>query len=225
MTHFSEEWYDRKRANIAAWKAMEAARAAQSTSGGCQLAPRARQSPIPAGQSGPLTPKRPLPPTDRADAGATTPAIPSGVGGTRAPIDCSRGPATAAPATVRARPKADAANGRQTIGVADAASRAPIYPLVGLCRAAGLPEPVPEYRFHAARKWRADYAWPLRLVIVEIDGGVWTQGRHTRGAGVIADQRKLNAAALLGYRVLRYTPDRLMECVADLSIMFAGGGK
>ena len=137
---------------------------------------------------------------------------------------CSR-VAGVAPSNVRARPKADAANGRQSTDGADAASRAPIYPLVGLCRAAGLPEPVPEYRFHAARKWRADYAWPLRLVIVEIDGGVWTQGRHTRGAGVIADQRKLNAAALLGYRVLRYTPDRLMECVADLSIMFAGGGK
>ena len=218
MTRFSEEWWDAKQRNVAAWKAMEAARAAQSTSGGCQLAPRARQSPIPAGQSGPLTPQRPLPPTDRADAGATTHAIPSGVGGKRAPIDCARGPA-AAPATVRACPKADAAH------KADAASRATIYPLVGLCLAAGLPEPVPEYRFHAARKWRADYAWPLRLVIVEIDGGGWTQGRHTRGAGFIADQRKLNAATLLGYRVLRYTPDRLMECVADLRIMFAGGGK
>lgn len=221
MTRFSEEWWDAKQRNVAAWKAMEAARSAQTRAGKTEI--RWPHKPeIPGSTPGLATPQRPLPSTDRADAGATTPAIPSGVGGTRAPIDCSRGPATA-PATVRARPKADAANGRQTIGVADAASRAPIYPLVGLCRAAGLPEPVPEYRFHAARKWRADYAWPLRLVIVEIDGGVWTQGRHTRGAGVIADQRKLNAAALLGYRVLRYTPDRLMECVADLRIMFAGG--
>jgi hypothetical protein len=101
------------------------------------------------------------------------------------------------------------------------ADAGPIYPLVGLCRAAGLPEPIPEYKFHFTRKWRADYCWPIHKILVEIDGAVWSQGRHTRGAGFIADQQKLNAAALLGYRVLRYTPDRLGECIADLRIMFA----
>lgn len=101
-------------------------------------------------------------------------------------------------------------------------SSAPIYPLVGLCRAAGLPQPIPEYRFHPQRKWRADYAWPLQRVLVEIDGGAWTQGRHTRGAGFIGDQQKLNAATLLGFSVLRYTPDRLGECIADLRILFGG---
>jgi hypothetical protein len=97
------------------------------------------------------------------------------------------------------------------------------YPLVALCQSAGLPVPTPEYRFHPARKWRADYAWPFASprVLVEIDGGAWTQGRHTRGAGFIADQRKRNAAALLGFVTLHYTPDRLAECIGDLRILFA----
>lgn len=96
-----------------------------------------------------------------------------------------------------------------------------IYPLVGLCRAAGLSLPIPEYRFDTVRRYRFDYAWPLRMVAVEIDGGVWTQGRHTRGKGFIEDQRKGNLACKLGWFVLHYTPDRLGECIADLRIMFA----
>ena len=81
---------------------------------------------------------------------------------------------------------------------------------------------MPEYRFHSARKWRADYAWPLQRVLVEIDGGAWSGGRHTRGAGFIADMEKLNAAALLGYAVLRYTPQQLGQAIADLRIALAG---
>lgn len=70
-----------------------------------------------------------------------------------------------------------------------------------------------EVKFHPERKWRADFmvgqnfAWPVRgRYLIEIDGGAWTQGRHTRGAGFEGDLEKLNAAALLGYRVLRFTP-------------------
>ena len=70
-----------------------------------------------------------------------------------------------------------------------------------------------EYRFAPPRRWRADFmfgpnfAWPVRgRYLVEIDGGSWVAGRHTRGKGFEADLEKLNAAALLGYRVLRFTP-------------------
>lgn len=93
-------------------------------------------------------------------------------------------------------------------------SAAPIYPIVGLCRAAGLPEPVPEYTFAKPRRWRFDYAWPLHRLALEIDGGVWTQGRHTRGAGKIADMEKLSEAAILGWRVLYAVPDDLRNGVA-----------
>ena len=94
--------------------------------------------------------------------------------------------------------------------------RGGLYPLVLLCRDADLPEPMPEWRFDAIRGWRFDYAWIYQKVAVEVDGGVWIGGRHNRGAGFIEDQRKLNCATLHGWRVLRYTPDRLGEAIDDL---------
>ena len=69
---------------------------------------------------------------------------------------------------------------------------------------AGLPDPVCEYRFHATRRWRFDFAWPDRLFAVEIegispDGG----GRHQRLPGFLADAEKHEAALLAGWRVYR----------------------
>ncbi|MCC6271105.1 MAG: hypothetical protein IT190_07495, partial [Microbacteriaceae bacterium] len=59
-------------------------------------------------------------------------------------------------------------------------------------------------------------------LIVEIDGGLFVQGRHSRGAGQLKDMEKLNAAALLGYRVLRYAPSQIeRECLRDLRMMLA----
>lgn len=82
-----------------------------------------------------------------------------------------------------------------------------------LCRAVGLPEPVPEYRFAPPRRWRIDWAWPDQRVGLEVDGGVWVGGRHTRGAGWLKDAEKLNAAAVLGWRMLRCTPQQLASGV------------
>lgn len=70
---------------------------------------------------------------------------------------------------------------------------------------AHLPEPEREFRFHATRRWRADFAFPERMLLVEIEGGVFSFGRHSRGSGFEKDAEKYNAAALLGYRVLRFT--------------------
>jgi hypothetical protein len=75
--------------------------------------------------------------------------------------------------------------------------------------AAGLPAPVAEHRFHVERKWRFDYAWPVLKIALEVEGGVWTNGRHTRGAGFLKDCEKYNAAAVMGWRVLRVTPATL----------------
>ena len=71
--------------------------------------------------------------------------------------------------------------------------------------AAGLPPPVEEHRFAPPRRWRFDLAWPDRRLALEIEGGVWTGGRHVRGKGYEADCIKYNQAALLGWRVLRVT--------------------
>lgn len=74
---------------------------------------------------------------------------------------------------------------------------------------AQLPAPVTEYRFAPPRRWRFDYAWPDHKVALEVDGGAWTQGRHTRGKGFIADQEKRNAATAAGWGVFNVTPDTL----------------
>ena len=71
-------------------------------------------------------------------------------------------------------------------------------------RAAGLPVPEAQYRF-SARRFRFDFAWPAQKLAVECDGGTWTGGRHTSGAGYERDCEKLNLAVTLGWRVLRFT--------------------
>jgi len=71
--------------------------------------------------------------------------------------------------------------------------------------ATGLPRPEREYRFATPRRWRFDFAYPGCKLAVEVEGGVWVNGRHTRGAGYQSDCEKYNAAALAGWRVLRFT--------------------
>ncbi len=89
--------------------------------------------------------------------------------------------------------------------------------LPALCRAAGLPEPHLEYRFAPPRRWRFDFAWPDWRLAIEVDGGAWVQGRHTRGGGFRKDMEKNNAAMLLHWRVLHYMPDQLQKnAIADL---------
>lgn len=75
--------------------------------------------------------------------------------------------------------------------------------------------PLRQYRFHPKRKWRLDFAWPDRKVAMEVDGGTWSGGRHTRGAGYEKDCEKLNEAALMGWTVLRVTADMVHDGRAD----------
>lgn len=72
-------------------------------------------------------------------------------------------------------------------------------------------ECVREYPFYCRRKWRFDYALPAYKIAVEVEGGVWTGGRHIRPQGFLGDIEKYNTAALLGWRVFRTTPDKLLS--------------
>ena len=90
-------------------------------------------------------------------------------------------------------------------------------------RAAGLPEPEREFRFHPKRRYRADFGWPEHRVLLECEGGQWIQGRHNRPAGYESDCEKYNLAQLMGYQVYRVTPAmvedgralELLECVLE----------
>ena len=67
----------------------------------------------------------------------------------------------------------------------------------------GGPELTREHRFSMQRKWRLDYYHGPSRIGIELDGGVWSGGRHTRGSGFLKDCEKLNAATAEGIRVFR----------------------
>lgn len=64
---------------------------------------------------------------------------------------------------------------------------------------------VSEYRFDPVRRWRLDFAFPELRLGIEVEGGIWTQGRHTRGTGYEKDLEKYNALTLAGWRLLRFS--------------------
>lgn len=95
----------------------------------------------------------------------------------------------------------------------------------------GLPTATPEFYFHPTRKWRFDFAFTelglgsgvsglgnspdarrqilCPFLAVEVQGGIWTGGRHSRGSGLVKEHEKLNAAAVLGWRILYCTPQQV----------------
>lgn len=66
-----------------------------------------------------------------------------------------------------------------------------------------------EYQFFEERKWRADFWIVESNVLVEVEGGVFSKGRHTRGGGYVADMEKYNEAQKLGFVVLRYSTEQV----------------
>ena len=66
-----------------------------------------------------------------------------------------------------------------------------------------------EFEFHPKRKWRADFHLVGKKILVEVEGGIWSGGRHTRGKGYIGDIEKYNAATMMGYQVIRFSTDQV----------------
>lgn len=87
--------------------------------------------------------------------------------------------------------------------------------------AAGLPEPKKEFIFHDIRKWRFDFAFPEQLTAVEVEGGIYTGGRHTTPEGFINDCDKYNTAQLIGWVVLRFTRKHIESPAAISNIYLA----
>ena len=87
-------------------------------------------------------------------------------------------------------------------------------------KAIGIPHPEQEYRFAAhhvgigrnirerlllagLRDWRFDFCWPDLMLAVEVEGGIFVNGRHTRGKGFENDMEKYHHAQRLGFTVYR----------------------
>ena len=66
-----------------------------------------------------------------------------------------------------------------------------------------------EFQFHTTRKWRADFHIKNTTLLIEVEGGIWSGGRHTRGKGYIGDMEKYNAATMMGYQVLRFSTEQV----------------
>lgn len=79
-----------------------------------------------------------------------------------------------------------------------------------------------EYQFHPDRKWRFDFAIPERMIAIEYEGIFFGKdqatgkSRHTTVTGFMKDMEKYNAAASMGWTVLRYTTKTYKQVVNDL---------
>lgn len=105
-------------------------------------------------------------------------------------------------------------------------------------RALKLPEPVREHMFHPSRKWRFDFAWPELKLAAEVEGGTESHGqkrringktitiksRHLTPSGFREDCNKYNQAALLGWRVLRFSGAMITKGEAIQTIRDILGG-
>lgn len=99
-------------------------------------------------------------------------------------------------------------------------------------RGARLPAPEREYRFAPPRRWLFDFAWNLvtvgswhydrglrgepfhrsvQPIAVEIEGGTYVEGRHSRGQGFEKDCEKYAEALISGWRVLRVTGAMVLD--------------
>lgn len=77
---------------------------------------------------------------------------------------------------------------------------------------------VREHQFHPRRRWRFDFALPERRIAIEVEGGVFSQGRHTRGVGFMKDCEKYNAATALGWRIFRFPANHIShDCLKPIN--------
>lgn len=70
-----------------------------------------------------------------------------------------------------------------------------------------------EFKFLKNRRFRFDFAWPSRMIALEIEGGTWSRGqsRHTSPRGFENDCEKYSLAAVHCWRVIRVTSKQINE--------------
>lgn len=89
---------------------------------------------------------------------------------------------------------------------------------------------IDELPFAPPRKWRFDWACVDAMLAIEIDGVTHERkgcdrrgGRHQNAKGFEGDCEKLNAAVLLGWMVLRFTPQMVqrapVQCVEQIATL------
>ena len=88
---------------------------------------------------------------------------------------------------------------------------------------AGLPQPVcvftgngKQWRFHPVRRWRFDFAWPDKemMIAMECQGGLWRGKGHGTGAKYRADREKAAYAQFMGWVYLEASVDMIRDGMA-----------
>lgn len=99
--------------------------------------------------------------------------------------------------------------------------------LLVFLRENGIPPSATNFPVAQDRSWTCDMVWIEKKVALEVEGGVFIGGRHTRGKGYTDDCEKYNALQINGWVVLRYTTTHLRKknrhrLLADLKAVLAG---
>jgi len=81
-----------------------------------------------------------------------------------------------------------------------------------------------EYKFCDGRKFRSDYALVDHGILIELEGGTFSGGRHVRGKGYANDCEKYNIATRIGWRVIRLTSEMITKEWVKFIVDMAGGG-
>ena len=79
-----------------------------------------------------------------------------------------------------------------------------------LCLAGINPEDT-EFFAIPGRRFRWDFAWPSKKLLVEVQGAIWVKGGHSTGTGISRDAEKLNLATLAGWRTLILTAEMIKD--------------
>ena len=66
-----------------------------------------------------------------------------------------------------------------------------------------------QFRITPERKFMADFYFPVGRLVVEVDGGGWVNGRHSRGDGIERDAEKSALIAQMPARLIRVTPKQI----------------
>jgi very-short-patch-repair endonuclease len=87
-------------------------------------------------------------------------------------------------------------------------------------------KPRRNYRFNPMRKFEADFAWPKKKILVEVQGGIWSRkgakrcpvcGQTPRGRHIMQydiDCEKLNLANMGGWRMFWFTTKMVKDKTA-----------
>ena len=78
-----------------------------------------------------------------------------------------------------------------------------------------------EFKFCQHRRWKSDFRILGTSILVEVEGGTWSGGRHTRGKGYEQDCEKYSWASANGWVVLRYTTQQVNSGSAILGVLAA----